>query len=254
MKKNQKTFLYLAGAALLTGVLACGYAWTGADAEPETAAAAPVAQKERPRARNRPRTLPASTKTVSLRPAAARPAARETPEPGRAADRALLTRIEQALERDDLEATLACADAALRSPDVRVREEMVDALGWFSESALPELTPFLADADADVRRAALGLWDQALFGLDDDLAKIDAIEAVMHLVSDRDVLASVSDAYHGLDEQQAVESLARLIQSADLPASVHEQARETYRFITGGEWTDAEGARLWIEAECGESA
>ena len=75
---------------------------------------------------------------------------KKTPE-----EKALAKRIEKSLDDENLEAALACAKEALNCKNAEIRQAMVDTLGWFGEKALPELTPFLADPDDDVRESAM---------------------------------------------------------------------------------------------------
>ena len=164
------------------------------------------------------------------------------------ADRALAERIEKALDDEDCAAALACAGEALKSPVASIRQDMVDTLGWFGEKALPELAPFLADADEDVRDSALAEWTMALAEIDDDAERVRIVELAMGILSDEDSLEDMSNEYIGVDEKLAVESLVRIIEG-DGSAEGIEKAKETYEFVTGDEWTDVDAARRWIEEE-----
>ena len=163
-------------------------------------------------------------------------------------ERALEERIEKALDDEDLEAALACADEALKCGVVEIRQNMVDALGWFGEKALPELTPFLADADEDVRESAMNEWTMALSSIEDDGAKVKTVELAMSVLKDEDSLEEISNEYIGVDEKLAVESLVRIIDGGGSKEGV-EKAKETYEFVTGDEWTDAAEAERWIAEE-----
>ena len=162
--------------------------------------------------------------------------------------RALEARIEKALEDESLEAACACAPEALKCPVAEIRQNMVDTLGWFGGKALPELTPFLADPDDDVRESALGEWTSALADMEDDGERIAAAERAMGVLDDEDMLEDISSEYIGVDEKLAVESLVRIIEGGGSKAGV-DKAKETYEFVTGDEWTDAAGAAKWIAEE-----
>ena len=164
------------------------------------------------------------------------------------AERALEERIEKALDDEDLEAALACVEEAQASAVVEIRQAMVDTLGWFGEKALPELTPFLADADEDVRESAMNEWTMALSSIEDEGVKIRTVELAMGVLKDEDALEEISNEYIGADEKLAVESLARIIEGGGSREGV-EKAKETYEFVTGDEWTDVAEAERWIAEE-----
>jgi hypothetical protein len=164
------------------------------------------------------------------------------------AERALAERIEKALDDEDLELALSCAEEALKCKVAEIREDMVDALGWFGEKALPELTPFLADADEDVRESAMNEWTMALSSIEDEDRKIRVVELAMGVMKDEDTLEEISSEYIGADEKLAVESLVRIIEGGGSAEGV-AKAKETYEFVTGDEWTDAAAAERWIAEE-----
>lgn len=163
-------------------------------------------------------------------------------------EKALAERIDNALDGEDIAAAIACADEALRCGNVEIRQSMVSALGWFGEKALPELTPFLADTDEDVRESAMNEWTVALSAIDDDQEKIGVVELAMGVLSDEDALEEISTEYIGVDEKLAVESLSRIISAGRSEAGV-AKAKETYEFVTGDEWVSIEDAARWIAEE-----
>ena len=163
-------------------------------------------------------------------------------------EKALAERIEKALDEEDLEAALKCADEALKCGVVEIRQNMVETLGWFGEKALPELTPFLADSDEDVRESAMNEWTMALSSIEDDGAKIRTVELAMGVLKNEDALEEISSEYIGVDEKMAVESLVRIIDGGG-PKEGVEKAKETYEFVTGDEWTNAAEAERWIAEE-----
>lgn len=163
-------------------------------------------------------------------------------------EKALAERIEKALDDEDFELAAACAEEAQKSGDAEIRQAMVDTLGWFGEKALPELTPFLADADEDVRESAMNEWTMALSSIEDDGIKIGTVELAMGVLNDEDALEEISNEYIGVDEKLAVESLVRIIDGGGSKEGV-EKAKETYEFVTGDEWVDAAEAARWIAEE-----
>ena len=161
------------------------------------------------------------------------------------AEQQLVDKIEDAVDAESLSALLALAPKAeAAKPAVRV--SYVEALGWFGRKALPEMTPFLADTDQEVRDTAVSEWTQALDEIEDDARRLAIAERAFMVVSDEDVLESISGAYLGIDDESlAVASLAKII-AADCPAEAREKAKETYNFVTGDEWTGAAAAEEWI--------
>ena len=198
-----------------------------------------------------PEAAPATARSVKPRPKPALDLGADdeddddnrTPE-----EKALAERIEKALDDEDLNAAIACSDEALKCGVAEIRRAMVETLGWFGEKALPELTPFLADADEDVRDSAMSEWSMALSSIEDDGVKIGVVELAMRVLTDEDVLEDISGEYIGVDEKLAVESLARIITDGKSQAGV-EKAKETYEFVTGDEWAGAEAASRWIAEE-----
>jgi len=163
-------------------------------------------------------------------------------------EKALAERIEKALDDEDFELAASCAEEAQKCGDSEIRQSMVDTLGWFGEKALPELTPFLADADEDVRESAMNEWTMALSSIEDEGVKIKSVELAMGVLRDEDALEDISNEYIGVDEKLAVESLVRIIEGGGSEEGV-EKAKETYEFVTGDEWTDVAEAERWIAEE-----
>lgn len=165
-----------------------------------------------------------------------------------AEEKALVKRIESALDDEKLSEALACAPEALKCRVPEIRQAMVDALGWFGKKALPELTPFLADPDDDVCESAMNEWTSAVADIDDEAEKIGTVEMAMKVLTDEDALDDISSEYIGVDEKLAVESLLRIIEG-DGSAKGIAKAKETYEFVTGDEFEGRAAAEKWIAEE-----
>ncbi len=163
-------------------------------------------------------------------------------------EKALSKRIEAALDEEDLKKAVACAKEALSCPKTEIRQAMVDTLGWFGAKGLPELTPFLADADDDVRDSAMNEWSMALSDIEDDKERINTVEMAMAVLTDEDALEDISGEYIGIDEKLAVESLLRVIEGGGSEQGI-AKAKETYEFVTGDEFTNRTDAEKWIAEE-----
>lgn len=163
-------------------------------------------------------------------------------------ERKLAKAIEDALDREDFALAARCAPQALQSRVRSIRESMIDTLGWFGAKALPELTPFLADADEDLAESAFDEWSMALNDIEDDVEKIATVERAMQVLSNEDQLDDISNEYIGVDEKLAVESLLRVIEGGGSENGI-AKARETYEFVTGDEFESREAAEKWLAEE-----
>lgn len=165
-------------------------------------------------------------------------------------ERALSKRIEDLDEEkpEDLEKAVACAKEALNCPNAEIRQDMVDALGRFGEKCLPQLAPYLADSDEDVRDSALNEWTTALAEIEDEPEKLGIVELAMNVLTDEEALEDIADEYIGADEKLAVESLLRVIEGGGSEQGI-AKAKETYEFVTGEEFTDRAAAEKWIAEE-----
>ena len=164
------------------------------------------------------------------------------------AEKALAAKIEKALDEEDFELAMACAREAASSTNTEIRQAMVDTLGWFGVKALPELTPYLADADEDVRDSAQNEWSMALSCIENDGEKAGVVEMTMQVLTDEDFLEEISGESIGIDEKLAVESLLRIIEGSGSEKGI-AKAKETYEFVTGEEFTDRAAAEKWLAEE-----
>lgn len=242
-KKSRTWIVALAAVVLAVGIVAVITVPSGDDHLDDMVSSA--SKTEIVRKADRPRKANASTRHSMPRPKPilAVNDAERTPE-----ERALEERIEKSLDDEDLDAALACVDEALRCEVAEIRQNMVDALGWFGEKALPELTPFLADADDDIRSSAMSEWTMALSSIEDEVVKVRTVELAMGVLRDEDALEDISGEYIGVDERLAVESLVRIIDGGGTKEGI-EKAKETYEFVTGDEWAGVDEAERWIAEE-----
>ena len=164
------------------------------------------------------------------------------------AEKKLAADVEKALDEEDFELAKKCAPLALNCKDTEIRQSMVDTLGWFGAKALPELTPFIADPDADVAESAMNEWESAVSSVEDEGERVGMVELAMQVISDEDSLESISGEYLGVDEKLAIESLLRIIEGGGSAKGI-SKAKETYEFVTGDEFTDRAAAEKWIAEE-----
>lgn len=162
-------------------------------------------------------------------------------------DRRVMDEIQSALD-DEKFSDIKKLAAVSQSSSTEVRQKMVEALEWFGERALPEIVPFLADADEDVRSSAMNAVEQALLQIEDERAKARHIEtlAMVKGACSEDGLAMMSGQLNGLsDSAVAVATAVRIIQSSPDPAAV-EEMKEVYRFHTDEDYTTLEAAERWF--------
>ena len=180
------------------------------------------------------------------------------------ADRKLVDAVQAALDENDFEATQKAFARAMKSEDPAVRSDAVDALGWFGDKALVDLTKAMADKDPDVAEAARGQVENALMGLeDDDRAVVLAGEYLSLFAEDEEAVTMfagvLSSAGMRIIEPDDTDSAADVSKAkgnragiVDIVAEMigkggklAEKGRELYEEITGDEWTDRATADTW---------
>lgn len=170
------------------------------------------------------------------------------------ADQRLVDEIQSALDEEKFDAVKELAEKLVGHPVAAVRQQAVEALGWFGEKALEDLTPFLADADDDVRSFAMMAVDQALTQMEDDRAKLRYIESLFQIrnVCDEDGLAMLAGQVKGVsDETAAVAAAVRVIETGKDARAVREM-KEVYEFLTGEPYTTPEAAAQWQAEKAAE--
>ena len=166
-------------------------------------------------------------------------------KPYSAADQKIMSAAESAIDEDDLELARNLAEHALGSKNKELREMVVDALGWFGEQTMSELTPFMSDPDEDVAEQAASHWKNALQEISDDGTKAGIVEMSLVAIQNKDVLEDVANELIDLDELAALQVIANLM---DAGAGAAEEAlRDVYDSITGEKWTGVDAAEEWLQ-------
>ena len=160
-------------------------------------------------------------------------------------DQKIMAAADAAIEKDDLEGARSLAEEALKSDNADLKEKVVDALGWFGEAAMAELTPFMSDANEEVAKAAADHWVDALQNIEDDGVKAGVVELSLKSIRNKDILEDVANELIGLDERAAVQVIANVMEGESSPAA--EAARETYETITGEKWSGVDAAEKWLQ-------
>lgn len=175
-------------------------------------------------------------------------------------DRKLARSVQQALDNEDLPATLKATKQALKSSNAEVRLAAVEALGWFGEKTLMELTPCIADSNEEVSEAALSAWELGLSELDSAKSRFDIALMALNVISSEDALERIgsqfsnaaTDVIEDIDDEQAafakrveiVKSVAEMISGdhavrAKVGCSIYEN-------ITGHEWISVAEAERYL--------
>lgn len=166
-----------------------------------------------------------------------------------AEDERRINEIQTALDEEKLSDVKILAERLIDHPSAAVRQKAVEALQWFGAKALDTLTPYLADADEDVRTTAMDAVEQSLLQMEDEKAKLDYIESLFQVrgACDEDGLAMLGGQLKGLSDGAAVVAAAvRVIEANRDPAAAKEM-REVYEFVTGEPYTTPDAAQKWLQ-------
>ena len=162
------------------------------------------------------------------------------------ADRKLADAVQAALDDDNFEQTRKAALAAMKSENPEVRQEAVDALGWFDTKAIADLTVFLGDRNGDVAESAFNHWDSAVDMVEDEGFKVTIAREAMKSLKDPDMLENVSSKLKAAeDEGAAVDAVVDILRNVGEDSAAAKIAKESYEFITGEEYKSVSAATLW---------
>lgn len=161
-------------------------------------------------------------------------------------DRRLSLAVQAALDENDFKSVVSATAAALKSPNPEVRENAVEALGWFGVEALPELTPLMADKNEDVAEAAMNNWQSALSEIEDVDTKAKIAETVMPSLFNTDALEMIVTEITGQDDDlKIMQSLVNLMECGN--GKVVSVVKEEYESLTGDTWTGIDAAEAWLQ-------
>ncbi len=216
---------------------------------PSAPVATPRAAKPRPRPAPKAR-APGKTRSAPAgaaeKPRLAMRAPELSPE-----ERKAVAAVQDALDKEDRAATFELARKLASDKSPAVRAKVVEALGWFGKNAMPELVPFIGDADEDVANDAMSYFEQAIGELDDDLEIAQTLIAAMKAVNDPEALESLASHFYHIDEGIAVEALIEIMSAGGAAA---EAGKEAYSFASGEDWTGVQAAQDWLNRHRAEAA
>lgn len=175
-------------------------------------------------------------------------------------EKKVMKAIEVALDASDLDALLDALPDVSASTNAEIRLEMVEALGFFGESVLAEITPFMADPDEEVADAARSAWEFALNDVESPRERLNAAMMVLETITDKDSLTIIASEFSntatelidGPDSEvkqnerraELVLAIEGLIENGQ-PPNV-EAALEIYEDLTGHEWVSQEETQLYL--------
>ena len=160
------------------------------------------------------------------------------------AEQEFFARAESAVENDDLADVRKLAEDVAGSGNRDLREKVIEALGWFGEETLAEMTPFLSDKDDKVAEKAHDEWLSALQAVEDDGVKAGAIELALSVLVDKSMIEDVANELVGIDELAAIQVIANIMESE---SGAVRHLEETYKTITGEEWRGVDAAEDWLQ-------
>lgn len=182
-----------------------------------------------------------------------------TPEEQRLSDA-----VQAALDADDFEGVVKSAREALASSREEIREEAVDALGWFGEKAIAELTKALSDKSESVADSARSHIETALTGMyDQEQAFMLAASYLAAFSDNKDavtmlsgVMTSAATQLIDPDDPDSIEDVAKAKQNRlgivehledlmKLGESGSAVAKEVYEEVSGEAWSSPEDAVKW---------
>jgi hypothetical protein len=175
-------------------------------------------------------------------------------------DRKLCEAVQEALDANDAERTIAAAIQLMSSTDPEARSHAVDALGWFGVEALPELTALMGDANEDVAQNAINSWESGLSEIEEPSTRLKLSDMAMNALESKDALESIGAQFSvaateymdedGTDEEvsnrrvEVLQSLVNMIGSPNKRLS--DVGHELYEEITGYEWISVSEAELYL--------
>ncbi len=172
--------------------------------------------------------------------------------------RTTLSKIRSALDDDDFKAVRALAQKVQSSKDwpdkipIELRKELLNALSWFGIKALPEITGFLADADADVLEEAVSAYEDVIREANGDRELQQAVLAASRAINDADAMESILSELNNMRNSVAVETIKQIMATGTEAAK--NALPEAIEFFTGQEGiTTPEQLDAWYNDSSGDN-
>ena len=133
---------------------------------------------------------------------------------------AVLQKLDDALDDDNVEKILQEARKLKQHPDAEVRSRVAFALSWIGLSGLSELTTMLADPDPEVAMEVLDHWRTSLSEVESDTDKALMLSTAAKMFGEDisgDVLSDIVMECSMLDNEAALPQLAVILQTVTKP-------------------------------------
>lgn len=157
-------------------------------------------------------------------------------------DRTIAKNVQDALDAEDLEAMRKASAQARQSSNPEVRKAAAEALGWFGEKAVADLTGYLTDKNKDVAQAAFAAWDNAVDNLQEDKTRVQVVGMAMQVMTDKDSLAAAAAKFGAIENRlMAVDAIVEVVENGNATAA--SAAKEAYEHIMGEPYENAAQAR-----------
>lgn len=260
--KNPKTLTALAVALIVAVATFLIIRTRSEQSKAEPAAQTAVVDKK---ARAKARIKEVVDRRRKDRPAAAKRAKKDRSAIERSpklspADRKLADAVQAALDENDFAGVQLAAENAYKSANPEVRRDAVDALAWFGEEALPDLTVMISDPDEEVAEAALDGWEQGLSQIEESSDRLRISFLTMSALNDANSLDSISTHFSNaateyIDEPEdektqnqrrgeVVQGLVDMITSEN--GNVSNTGKEMYEEVTGNKWISVAEAEKYL--------
>ena len=176
-------------------------------------------------------------------------------------ERKLCESIQAALDDENFAKVQELTKEAMSSALSEVRQQAVEALGWFGEKALPELTPLMGDRDENVARAAMDAWELALADVEKASERVSVAKLALTTITDPDALAMIGGQFSSAasefvdaaeDDETALKRRTEVVQTVvdmignDEYPTRAKAAGEIYEEITGHAWISIDEAEKYL--------
>ena len=176
-------------------------------------------------------------------------------------DKEIAVAIDKAFDDDDFKGVSAAAARALSCTNAEVRMNAVEALGWFGEKALPELTLWMSDKDEEVAQEAMSQWSSALAEVEKPEDRFSIAATALNTLADADALETIgfelsstaSELIDGEDDEDKAKEMREQVVGtlADIILNGQEKnqaaAKEAYSDITGNDWISVAEAEKYLK-------
>ena len=168
-----------------------------------------------------------------------------------AAERKGVLEMRKALDEENFEKVRAFGGTLGKSGNPEVRLAYVEAIGYFGEEAMAELTAFMGDRNEEVAGEATDAWQTALTSIEDEKLKLVMAEEAMKILRNPIALDMLGGELTSIDDDvKMFEALIRVINEGNPDAAA--KAKELYKDETDEEWAGVEAAEAWLQKKRAE--